>query len=244
MVSLGATAVLLLGAACGDDGGKVMTDGAGAKDKNLPTLAIPTTLPDAAGKPCKAASGVKKVKGKPEVEVPEGKPPTKLVKEDLKVGTKAAAKVGDTISVQYVGIACSTGKQFDASWDSGKPADFELKAGDPATGTAGVIQGWVDGIPGMKVGGRRQLVIPPDLAYGAEGRQGIGRNETLVFVIDLLDAKATTTTTTTVPGASSTTVAGGSSTTTTSGSTTTNGSTTTTTSGATTTISASTTTGG
>ncbi|MEJ7582878.1 MAG: FKBP-type peptidyl-prolyl cis-trans isomerase [Acidimicrobiales bacterium] len=183
-----------------------MADGAFSRDTGVPTLAIPTTLPDAKGKPCKKATGVKKVKGKPTVEMPEGKPPTELEKTDLKVGTgDAEAKVGDTIKVNYVGIACSTGKQFDASWDNGDPVDFQLAEGS-------LIKGWLDGIPGMREGGQRRLVIPADLAYGAEGREGIGPNESLVFVIDLIGAKPTPATTT-VPVTDTTAPAEGSSTT-------------------------------
>jgi len=188
--------VVVLAVACGGgDGGKVVVDGAFAKDKGVPTLAVPTTLADAKGKPCKPATGVKEVKGKPTVEMPKGNPPAKLEKQDLKAGTGAATKLGETIKVHYVGISCSTGKQFDSSWDSGQPADFELSEGD-------LIKGWTEGIPGMKVGGQRRLVIPGDLAYGAEGRDGIAPNEALVFVIDLLETKATPASTTTVVGSS------------------------------------------
>jgi peptidylprolyl isomerase len=81
--------------------------------------------------------------------------------------------------VQYVGVSYSTGEQFDASWDSGQPFQFQL-------GAQMVIPGWDQGVAGMKKGGRRELVIPPDLAYGPQGRPGIAPNETLVFVIDLL----------------------------------------------------------
>ncbi|MEA3214126.1 MAG: peptidylprolyl isomerase [Acidimicrobiia bacterium] len=117
---------------------------------------------------------------KPKVTVPSGKPPTTLEQKDLSVGTGAAATKGQKVSVHYVGVAFSTKKQFDASWDRGKPFEFILGNGD-------VIKGWDEGVAGMKVGGRRQLVIPPDLAYGAIGRPpAIGPNETLVFVVDLL----------------------------------------------------------
>ena len=118
---------------------------------------------------------------KPKVEVPSGDPPTTLEKKDISVGTGAEAAAGQKVSVQYVGVAYSTKKQFDASWDRGaEPFNFTLGAG-------GVIPGWDQGVPGMKVGGRRQLVIPPDLAYGPEGYPPlIGQNETLVFVVDLV----------------------------------------------------------
>ena len=120
------------------------------------------------------------VPDKPEVTIPEGAPPTALAKEDLVVGTGAEATAGRTVEVHYVGVAWSTKKQFDASWDRGRPFDFPLGAGR-------VIRGWDDGVAGMRVGGRRRLVIPPDLGYGARGAGGaIGPNETLVFVVDLL----------------------------------------------------------
>ncbi|HEV2787108.1 MAG TPA: FKBP-type peptidyl-prolyl cis-trans isomerase [Solirubrobacteraceae bacterium] len=117
---------------------------------------------------------------KPEVTVPEGKAPKKLVIEDIEEGTGAAAEPGQTVDVHYVGVSYLNGLQFDASWDRGEPFSFQLGAGS-------VIQGWDRGVAGMKVGGRRQLVIPPRLAYGPQGSPpAIGPNETLVFVIDLL----------------------------------------------------------
>jgi peptidylprolyl isomerase len=216
-VAVTAITVLVL-AGCGDDGTPVK-DASAAKDKPaIPTLSVPV---DAAGKKCKAATGVTKKKGKPTVEMPAGQlPPKKLVTKDLKVGTGATAALGDSIEVQYVGIACSTGKQFDSSWDRDKPFDT------PLTDASGLIKGWTEGIPGMKVGGRRMLTIPSDLAYGAAGSGDIRQNEALVFVIDLLKvtpASATTTTTSAPAGGSSTTTTGGSTTTTTAGSTTTTG---------------------
>ena len=119
---------------------------------------------------------------KPKVEVPSGDPPTTLQKKDLQEGTGAEAQTGQKVSVQYVGVSWSTKKQFDASWDNpgAKPFNFTLGAGN-------VIQGWDEGVPGMKVGGRRQLVIPPALAYGPGGYPPvIAPNETLVFVVDLV----------------------------------------------------------
>ena len=117
---------------------------------------------------------------KPTVTVPPGSPPTVLEKKDLIVGAGAEAVAGKKVSVQYVGVSLSTKKQFDASWDRGAPFSFVLGQGN-------VIKGWDQGVPGMKVGGRRQLVIPPGLAYGANGAPpAIGPNETLVFVVDLL----------------------------------------------------------
>ena len=117
---------------------------------------------------------------KPEVSVPAGDPPTALQKTDLIVGDGTEAAAGKKVTVHYVGVSFSNQKQFDASWDSGRPFSFVL-------GQGGVIRGWDEGVPGMKVGGRRQLVIPPDLAYGAQGFPPvIAPNETLVFVVDLL----------------------------------------------------------
>ena len=120
---------------------------------------------------------------KPEVTVPKGKAPKKLVIKDIEEGTGATAEPGKQVSVHYVGVSKLNGRQFDASWDRGEPFTFQLGAG-------AVIQGWDQGVQGMKVGGRRELVIPPDLAYGPQGSPpAIGPNETLVFVIDLLDVQ-------------------------------------------------------
>ena len=117
---------------------------------------------------------------KPEITVPKGKAPKKLVVKDLKEGSGPVAENGKNVTVQYVGVSALNGRQFDASWDRGEPFSFQL-------GSGGVIKGWDEGVKGMKVGGRRQLVIPPDLAYGPDGSPPtIGPNETLVFVIDLL----------------------------------------------------------
>jgi peptidylprolyl isomerase len=120
---------------------------------------------------------------KPRVAKAEGTPPKRLEKKDLVVGKGRTAKAGDTISVQYVGVLRTNGKQFDASWDRGEPFEFTLGAGE-------VIPGWDQGVPGMKEGGRRRLEIPPDLAYGEQGAPpDIGPNEALVFVIDLVQIR-------------------------------------------------------
>jgi len=117
---------------------------------------------------------------KPTVTVPTGPAPTKLVTKDLVQGTGATVKPGQTVTVNYVGDLYKTGKEFDSSWKTGQPATFPLTAG-------GVISGWVQGIPGMKVGGRRELIIPASLAYGKTGRPPtIPPNSPLVFVVDLL----------------------------------------------------------
>jgi peptidylprolyl isomerase len=118
---------------------------------------------------------------KPEVTVdPDATPPTDLVTEDLVVGDGATATDGSTVSVHYVGVSWSTGTQFDASWDRGQTFAFTL-------GQNRVISGWERGVEGMQVGGRRRLIIPPELGYGDRGAGGvIAPGETLVFVVDLL----------------------------------------------------------
>ena len=119
---------------------------------------------------------------KPQVDVPTGTPPPPaLVVEDLAVGDGAEATPGSTCTMHYVGVSWRTGEQFDASWDRGDTFSFGLGQGQ-------VIRGWDEGVAGMKVGGRRRLVIPPELAYGSRGAGGvIGPDETLVFVVDLID---------------------------------------------------------
>ena len=118
---------------------------------------------------------------KPEVDFPGGEPPTELVIEDLIVGEGRTAKSGRTVSAHYVGVAFSTGEEFDASWNRGGPLDFRLGVGQ-------VIPGWDEGIEGMQVGGRRKLILPPHLAYGDRGAgSAIAPGETLIFVVDLVD---------------------------------------------------------
>jgi peptidylprolyl isomerase len=118
------------------------------------------------------------LKTKPKVSIPSGAPPKKLVIKDLIKGTGPAATANSTVNVQYVGELYKGGKQFDASWNdgSGQPVSLPL---------SGVIKGWQQGIPGMKVGGRRELIIPPTLGYGSTAQSKIPANSTLVFVIDL-----------------------------------------------------------
>jgi len=118
---------------------------------------------------------------KPHVYVPAGEaPPADLVTEDLEVGEGDEATTGSQVEVHYVGVSWRTRKQFDASWDRGDTFSFGLGAGQ-------VIKGWDEGVAGMRVGGRRRIVIPPGKAYGRQGAGGvIGPDETLVFVVDLL----------------------------------------------------------
>ena len=117
---------------------------------------------------------------KPTIEVPDGPPPDTLTSTDIVQGDGPEAKAGDNITVEYVGVAYSTGQEFDSSWERPEPFSFQLGAGR-------VIPGWDQGLEGMKQGGRRELIIPPDLAYGAQGQPPtIPANATLVFVIDLV----------------------------------------------------------
>ncbi len=118
---------------------------------------------------------------KPSITIPEGTPPSDLVINDITVGDGAEATSGCRPVMHYVGVAWSTGREFDASWDRGQPFSFRLGAGE-------VIGGWDQGVAGMRIGGRRQLTIPPHLGYGSRGAGGvIAGGETLVFVVDLLD---------------------------------------------------------
>ena len=160
-------AVAAILAGCGGSSkasGIVLAPSAGATQASVPTTPKP---PPALAK-------------KPTVTVPTGPAPTKLVTKDLVQGTGQTVKAGQTVTVNYVGVLYKNGKEFDSSWKTGQPATFPLTAG-------GVIQGWVKGIPGMKVGGRRELIIPADMAYGKKGSGStIPPNSPLVFVVDLL----------------------------------------------------------
>jgi peptidylprolyl isomerase len=191
-----ALTLVLAGAACSsEDDGNVVTDV--LEDDELPTqpanpadLESTTTLPQT----CEAAPEEVTAEDKPVIEVPEGDPPTELQIEDLVEGSGREVASGDTVEVQYSGVAYSTGTEFDTSWDDLTPFPVTV-------GTGSVIDGWEEGLIGMKPGGRRQLIIPPDLAYGESGSgEDIGPNETLIFVIDAIevcypdeDAETTTT---------------------------------------------------
>jgi len=118
---------------------------------------------------------------KPTVTIPDSPPPAELGVEELEVGSGTEAIPGASVTVHYVGVSWSTGDEFDASWNRGDPFSFALGQGH-------VIPGWDQGVAGMKVGGRRRLTIPPNLGYGAAGAGGVIKpNETLVFVVDLLE---------------------------------------------------------
>jgi peptidylprolyl isomerase len=160
-----ACATLIL-AGCGDDDSTSESNGA----------------TDSAAAEAPESSGDASSRSKPKVTVPSGAPPKQLEETDLIEGTGAEAKSGDEVTVQYVGVGYDSGEEFDASWNRNEPFSFTLGASE-------VIPGWDQGVEGMKVGGQRELIIPPELAYGETGSPPvIGPNETLVFVIDLLEA--------------------------------------------------------
>ena len=120
---------------------------------------------------------------KPEIDFPEGPPPAELRVTDVLTGEGDEAVPGQTAVVHYVGVAYSSGEEFDASWNRGDPLEFRL-------GVGMVIAGWDQGIEGMKVGGRRRLTIPPHLGYGDRGAGGVIKpGETLIFVVDLLEVR-------------------------------------------------------
>jgi peptidylprolyl isomerase len=124
--------------------------------------------------------GATDLKEKPKVTVPGGAAPKKLEEKEIVVGSGAEAKAGDEVTVQYVGVGYDSKEEFDSSWSRNEPFSFTLGGGE-------VITGWDKGVAGMKVGGRRELIIPPGMAYGPAGSPPvIGPNETLIFVIDLL----------------------------------------------------------
>jgi peptidylprolyl isomerase len=144
------------------------------------TVASTPTTPAPTATKVAPSSGERDINTKPKIPKQSGAAPTSLKVEDLIEGTGPAAKAGDKLSVRYVGVLYKNGKQFDASWDRGK-APFQVTLGQGQ-----VIQGWDQGLVGMKAGGRRRLTIPPDLAYGAQGQPPtIPANSTLVFDVDL-----------------------------------------------------------
>jgi peptidylprolyl isomerase len=175
LISLTLALVLSAGlVACGED--DEPAGGSGAESAATPT---PTETAEAPGIEAIVQGVPKKTQTKPEVPAPQGAPPAELVVRDIVAGKGAEAQPGDTLTMQYVGVSWSNGQQFDASWDAGQPFPFQLGAGM-------VIPGWDEGMVGMKKGGRRLLIIPPDMAYGPNGQGPIGPNETLVFVVDLV----------------------------------------------------------
>lgn len=181
-LTIGIVAALAL-AGCGGDDDSTSTDA--AAETSAPAEAPESTeaAPEPTEEEANGSDKPESIDSKPTVEVPSGPPPKQLETEDLIVGDGPEVKSGDEISVQYVGVTYKDGKQFDASWDRGEAFPLTI-------GVGGVIAGWDQGVPGMKVGGRRKLTIPPELGYGQEGfPPGIPPNETLVFVVDIVSVK-------------------------------------------------------
>jgi peptidylprolyl isomerase len=162
-------------AACGED-----DEPASGGSAESTATATPTETASAEGVEAIVQGIGKDTKSKPEIPAPQGDPPPELVIRDIVKGKGPKAKAGDELSMQYVGNSWSTGQQFDASWDRGaQPFAFELGAGM-------VIPGWDEGLVGLRKGGRRLLIIPPDKGYGPNGTPDgtIAPNETLIFVVD------------------------------------------------------------
>ena len=172
LLALVATVAL---AACGDDDDSGSGGGSAETSRQESDPPSPETDTET-----EAPADLTDTSVKPVIDKPSGVPPRRLVKEDIVKGKGPGAKPGDTVIVNYVGVSFSTGEEFDASWDTGQPFPVQLGAGK-------VIEGWEKGLVGIKKGGRRKLIIPPEQAYGALGAPpSIGPNETLVFVIDAL----------------------------------------------------------
>lgn len=170
----------LLAGACGDD------DDVATGDETVTETAGDETVTETVGDETVTEFAAAPLADKPEVVIAEGDAPTELVIDDLVEGTGAEAVVGSLVSVNYVGVLFKDGTEFDSSYDRGAPFSVVVGAGR-------VIQGWDQGLVGMKEGGRRQLTIPADLAYGEAGQGSIGPNEPLVFVIDLVSVTTPTT---------------------------------------------------
>jgi peptidylprolyl isomerase len=160
-------------------GAAIAVTGCGGSEPTK-TAEIPAGPAPAAPAAPKASTNLKDTKSKPVVPKQTGKPPKELIVKDIVIGKGRAAKKGDKLSMQYVGVLFKSGEQFDASWDNGSPFDFVLGQGN-------VIKGWDKGLIGIKPGGRRELIIPPKLAYGAQGQPPtIPGNAALVFIVDAL----------------------------------------------------------
>lgn len=178
-LGLGVLVIAVVGAATLAGGGSSSP----ATTTTTPLTSPLTTLPESAeGKPCVARTG-DLPPGAPEVPVPVGPAPPALITDDLKVGDGAVVEAGAKATFNYIGVSCSTGKIFDSSYKRGQPFPADLSP----TAPQGVIEGWQEGIPGMKVGGQRLLGIPPDLAYGDQSPSpDIAAGETLWFVVEVV----------------------------------------------------------
>jgi peptidylprolyl isomerase len=167
-LALIAAALALVAAGCGSSNDKSSSASSSTPAATSQQTSTPAAATSATPRP------------KPKVTVPKGAPPKKLIVKDLIKGTGPAAKPGDPITVNYIGVNYKGGKPFDNSYDRGQPFPFQLGGGQ-------VIPGWDNGLVGMRVGGRRMLIIPPNQAYGPQGQPPVIKpNETLVFVVDML----------------------------------------------------------
>ena len=180
LTTLAALAALVL-AGCG--AAKPAADTKPTETATVEATATPTPIIEkVTGDPTPMPEITPSGKDEPEIAVRQGEPPAKLVVRDLEVGKGAVAERGKALAVDYKGVRWDDGVVFDSTWDGGKPFQFLLGANQ-------VIQGWEKGLAGMHVGGRRELIVPPDLAYGDHGQASIRPNDTLVFVVDLLDVR-------------------------------------------------------
>ena len=177
-IACGLAALALIAAGCGDDKDSDGKAKASSGDQSA------ETQESAAPEPTESAKKgtTTPPKDTPKIEIPAGDPPKELVVEDVVAGQGAALGTGMEATVNYVGVSWSTKKEFDSSYDA-QPITLPIGAGQ-------VIPGWDEGLLGMRVGGRRKLVIPPDMGYGAAGQPPVIKpNETLVFIVDLIDVK-------------------------------------------------------
>ncbi len=173
---------VVFAAGCGDDTQKSAVDLAAeqaVKEAKNPPKIVEVKEPELKVETAQPGPGEGDIKSKPKVPAQTGKPPTELLAQDVIAGKGKKAKSGDKVSVQYVGVLFDGGKEFDSSWKRNQPFDVTLGQGQ-------VIKGWDEGIVGMQVGGRRRLLIPAELAYGAQGSPpSIPANAALVFDVDL-----------------------------------------------------------
>jgi peptidylprolyl isomerase len=184
---LAVTLTVALAGCVGSSGGGQLSSSNDAGGSQEPNATQGPVVPSSGTGGCQSLApshdkiaGTTDLKKKPQIEVPDTPPPCNLVVGDIVIGSGAAAKPGDHLTMKYVGVTYATGKQFDASWDRNEDFDFILGAGK-------VIQGWDQGLVGMQVGGRRQLIIPPQLGYGDQGAGAdIPPGATLIFVVDLV----------------------------------------------------------
>lgn len=181
---LALVAALSLAAGCGDDDSGSATTATTETQATTPTTTEPAAEDEAPrARKVKPSAGEADIDRKPKVPRGKGEPPTELVVQDLIAGDGKRAKAGDTVSVRYVGVLFENGKEFDSSWKNGGRQTFQFPLGGGQ-----VIPGWDQGVVGMREGGRRKLIIPPELAYGAQGfPPDIPPGAALIFDVDLVE---------------------------------------------------------